>query len=507
VRSLRGEQGHIAFYTFVIIPFVVTLCIVALDVSGWSQLRDYVQREADRIVYDAALLLPNTDRARALIESQVAANDRLEFAEAVSLEPHRINLVLGSSYASVFDIFVANNTGSDGNRALTVQREAAVQVVPSDYVLILPDGETLRPAIGEDPWGNPLYWPASDFYSCAGNPAVETLEDGTTVSSDPARWATQACFNPVWTAVKYTAIRLLESFGSSPANRISVIFTPGEQSGTEYQLLRHLREENATLYPGPIKAGFFTTGAPQAQAYWRPYVETPTRLGDEVCAVLAHPHVDLTLNYQLVESGTFFNTGQTLLGECSNWLEHGGCGDSGTGYDRMDECFIRNNLSLKQAIYWRAARTALGGGSPRPNIIAALQRASVELLSYQGDSIEGEASVRGNSAYMALRKIVVLTDVLPDTTNGAVQATLRDLFQTFDSQNVEVVLVTFSHQGLADNGASLATRRAYFDSLSQNYLSQGNSTLRLFHVDDIEALGSSVVPLVSQLGRTVALMR
>jgi hypothetical protein len=446
----QGEQGQIALYALVSLPLALSLCVAAIDVTGALAARDELQREADRLALAAAQLLPDVGTASTFIDQSAA---RLRgVAHEREVTDSQITVTLTSRYDSMFDTFLGGRIG------FKIKKISAAQVTPSDTVILLNDGSTLRPPLGT-PWGDSALWPETGYFRCVTAPseATSTVPDSSPSPlrySDPEfrRSATQSCFNPVFSPLKYAAIELAESLGAISLNRIGVIVTPGNNPLSAGTVLRHIRGEatldGATFFPGQV-GGFASTSTVGPEAIWNPtlFVEPEALLGDEACALFSLYDDFGSARYQLPQPALPYG-----LKHARRNLLHpvaiSPCGSPHFPFGRLSHEFLSLNVLLRQAIYWHSARAPEAGVPILPDVVATVRIALAELL-VAGDEryVRNEVATRGQVAYQPQLRIVFLTDSLPTSSADFVTLInqIRDLrAKRFD---LSLALVVFDPFG------------------------------------------------------------
>jgi len=492
-EKLTNERGNITLYALVIIPFVTTLSMLAVDVSAWNALRDQAQRDVDRIAFQAAQVLPNEDAAISFINQSVDQMGIYSLA-AADVSPFGVQIEIESSYTPSFAYFLNFFTGSEETKTFSVARQSVVQVVPTDYVVIMADGRTLRPALAEAPWGNEISWPASNYWDCTlQNPPPHPDGAG-------ARWATQSCFNPILTPLKFATISLTDSLAASRIDRVGLVFSPGRSGGIGAVIARNVRGESEiegeTYFEGHI-GGFAYDDDQTVEANWFINHELGPdedyQLGNDVCVL--QEFFD-NGRYTLPETlGYFgFHYGQS---DCQEPLESPQCDDPDPDpYTRLSQCYLDNTLKLRQMIYWNMAQLDVD-----PSIVTALQVGIADLVANVQPVLDSiEQPRRRNLAYNSLRKIFLLTDYLPGTGEPG----FSTVIETLQAQNIELVVGVFRHP---NEPATLGERIADFQSLEAQLKADdpGRQTLRVFVASNPDDLNTSLIPKLIALGRKVAL--
>ena len=488
-NSIKREVGTASLYAVFILPLAVLLAAVTTDISGWNALRDKLQQEADRVAFEALSGLPNLQAVEAYVQSSTSALN-IQNVQSRVFYPARgnssVGVTLSSKYRSHFDFLVRGWL----KNAFKVERSSVAQLVPGDFVIIVSDGASLRPqpvplpgAAGSfelPSWGSPLDWPASSYFSCVAPPILTSPNElgwswwNDWKKNSFRRWATQSCFNPSFTPLKLAAIELGENILRSGTNRLSVLLTPGDFSGRGFRALRHIHDEadQPSLYA--TQRGGFPTGG-QTHAEWNDYTELERFLGNEVCMMISQPETDLMAQFELPK--------ESESASCSRPMEFPPCGGFHFASGHLTECYADGGLSLREAIYWDAAKLRVPGFESEPNVMAALRQSWNELTDER--TIALEQSVRGNFANSALRKVYLFSDFLP-----RVSGDITTLLNAYRARGIDVIIFPFFHEGLSSGEAA----RLESSASEWNELSRINSSVQVVPLHSAEDLQSVALP-------------
>lgn len=498
------QQGNIAFYALAILPFVVTLTVLAVDISGWNNLRDQTQKQADALAFQAAQLLPDKDRALSIVAERLASSSASSTARLADYDftNHSAKVSLAASYPAVFDMFL-EFVGAE--QVFQVNETGVVQVVPSDYMIILSDAATLRPALNQPPWGNAWEWPPSGYWSCSADHAMG-MAMNIWSDLDRKRWATQSCYNPVLSSIKLAAISLVDVLGASQTNRLGVMFTPGDASGLGYRLVRHVQgqtEIDGNVYFAGQIGGFVDAAIAGPEAVWRNYQEFETNLGDEACILFADPAWDTTYPLPGLSETPYFGLQHIQAESCVQPISLPSCGTNSHGpYGVVDSCYLSNNLRLREAIYWHAAIPNTAQFSSAPRVFEAIEASLAELLSLGGPA---ESTARGNISLRTPKKIIFISDWFAGATNEVLDNTLQLLLNT----KTQLILVHVDQSYGLNN--SLRQQTAQWLSIVAERVQElipdndQQKVVRIFRSSSPEQLLQEVVPKLILLGRQEAL--
>lgn len=507
------QRGNIAFYALVILPFVMTLTVLAVDISGWNSLRDQTQRQADALAFQAAQLLPDRDRALSFVAEKMASESSSPSpSSAITLADynftnHSVKVSLAASYPAVFDMFL-EFVGAE--QVFQINETGVVQVVPNDYMIILSDAATLRPALNQAPWGDAWEWPPSGYWSCSTDHAMG-MAMNTWSELDRKRWATQSCYNPVFSNIKLAAINLVDVLGASQTNRLGVMFTPGDTTGLGYRLVRHVQGQTEidgnTYFTGQI-GGFVDAALAGPEATWRNYQEFDTNLGDEACILFADPNWDSTYALPGLSQTPYFGLQHIQSENCLQPIHLPYCGSNSHGpYGVVDSCYLANNLRLREAIYWHAAIPSTSEFLSAPQVLQAIQASITELHGFSGlgEGLSTEQAVRGNIALQTPKKIIFISDWFVGATNETLDNTLQLLVNT----QTQLILVHVDQTYGLNN--SLRQQTAEWLTIVANRVQElipdnnQQNIVRILRSSSPEQLVQEVVPKLILLGRQEAL--
>jgi hypothetical protein len=485
---LCSERGNVVFFATILIPISLTLSVLAVDVSKWQSLRNVAQSDADRISLQAARALPDTIRAKQIISQNVASLPYIKGFD-FHLTSSSATVTINSEVEAFFDAFLELHSGH--STTLTINVSATAQTVPSDTVIIMSDAETLRPD-AKTTWGDELSWPASKIFDFVNfhtftnlnftNPDKKTWVDWPVDwdSSEFQRWVTQACFNPALNPIKFSAIYLADFFGAKQNNRISLLFTPGNSIAVGSSTVRNLSYPEQTL----------TT----SQASWRPYYEQDNFIGDELCTYIADYQITgddtYALNKPSFELGLIHQTNY----DCDEIALHTDSYYPPTG--NLDTCYLKDNLLLREAIYFHAA-TRIPHFTNGENITNAIEQALFQFLNTKPvPSLD--QTLRGNLANNSLRNIIVLTDNIPDPTLPR----FVELTQDLQLKNIQLIFIVFEHPYLSTENQLSAENRV---ELLEKLLQSKSNNIKILVADSGEKLINEIIPKVASFSQEVAL--
>ena len=487
-RGIANQRGNAALYAILILPVSVTFTVLAVDVSSYQSLRNYAQREADRITLQAAQLLPDVRAASEFVTQSVAALPDLriaatEDAPLLSVSTSGISLTLEGEVDAAFDFFLS--AYADSSQSFTVRERSEAQVVPSDYVLIVSDDRLLRPD-SHSAWGDEGAWPASSLFDLVQGPRIEGIEqfpDPETYWVDWwqdwqdglfQRWHTQTCFNPRYSSVKLSAISLADTVLSVRNNRLALIFTPGNNPELGYSVARPLSFPSSPV----VEQG--------AQARWLGYWEEESYISDEACVLLADAEFNSTDRYEVPEPPAYMGSSST----CDSRIADFAWDDVYFPNGRLSDCYLQKDFSVRDSIYFhaaRASRASLDGAG----FLAAINEAFLQLVLATEEQVAADGEIRGNAAAQTRKIIVAFTQVLPTQNLAGLEETLTALADS----GIELVAVTVPAEG----------QEAEFQARAMRLEELGGKGVNVLMADSLETLAETIAPRLARLGRSYIL--
>lgn len=477
---LRNEKGETLFYTIVCVPILFGFCMLFLDLSAWQSLRQYLQKEGDRIILTAAQFLPDEARVGEYINSELALLAELKdknLKNEIQIDSSSVSLQLSADSPSFFDVFLTAASGKE--TALQASHLASASILPSDYVLILSDAASLRPAAYNN-WGETKDWPASSYFRLASAPILSSEEDKSAPLYWPnwwkedfntetfQRWATEQCFNPYYSPFKFAAMSLADKFISEDVNRLSLLFTPGDLAD----------------HPGfSIARGLeFNDGSEKHN--WSNYFEQSSATSDEACVYFSSEKTAKDGEYLIPDILGYVSTGTDQT--CEK-LYNTSPFEDGFGYlpnpslNRLSSCFTGGGAGIQELIYFHAARSHYHSPAAT-NIILAIEYALFSLAQTSEHVEEEIADKRGNLSNRARKEIIVLADDLPAADN---QEFLKLLAKLSDFPRFRLTYVVYAHDGLSKD------KREQLSLNFERLNAEQSSNFELYYVDEpsqLEAL-------------------
>ena len=448
VRSLVvGERGQIAFYAAIIVPIVLSISILAVDVSQWQRLRSETQSQADRLALGAARLLPDQNAAAAFIQAGLLEHPKLQAGtpDAVSITSSEVQITLSAAHESVFDAFLPNRGESQGV-LLKVIESATAQVVPTDMALILSDSIRLRPAAYQS-WGALADWPEASYFNFVSLPCDRAHSESENFAlgsvcakgreQEYQRWATQACFNPGNLPFKRAALAILDAAAPLGNDRVAVSFSPGDEPRSNYTQAQTLAFEG------------------KSKPQWSNWFDQENFISDEACAYFADPEISPGTPYELFGPSAQLNpavAGQET--ECAKFVPGFPSGQH-LPLGKLSSCFTNGQLSTRETIYLHAVRDR----EHRPgaaDLVEAARAAMLELVNAT-DARE----IRKNLAAQQHRKIVMLTEEVPEP-DAAFQALAGQL----EVNGISLYIVSYVYTEMERASSLMARNRANAEAIA-----------------------------------------
>jgi hypothetical protein len=450
VTERRGDSpGNAALFVLLLVPVLLLCGVFAVDLSRYRSFASSLERDANATALQAAFQLPDAERARTVLERfrpNTSRAERESDSERINgrVVDYRINEDLSSVSLTLqarFETGIGRYLAALNVPGFSVTKTVSAGLQPVDAVLIVADGSTLRP--GLEPGGAKgtyrlhqvfrskddsntrfIDWPEAEYlHHCKQpSPKYKSRFSGTKFE----QWATQACFNPVYSPLKIAAISLVDALSAYGANRLSVFFTPG--SGRGVTIVRPLLGPSAAVKSG---SGYFERAIASAEALWTSPRESNAIITDEDCVLFSDEAASgpgPLPNFFLGAAPPPFlrkpelRLRPILFPQCGENFEN-------RRPVELDRRFLDSSLLLREALYWHAAQAPDTRSSPPgqqlPQILAAVKRAVPELRN----ATSGGSSLLDRGRRAARREIIVLTDVLdpvPDEERQLLAAALAE---------------------------------------------------------------------------------
>lgn len=401
--------------------------------------RSFVRDSLMSAAMHATSVLPDVERAKrelkndfmqvvSQVESKEAISSVLAMLETLEWETHGDGQVLmyQSSSAELdggsidvalvasFDISFAGYIKSLKDTSFHVTAHASGRNVPSDVMFVVSDSNSFRPPSG-NVWGNASDWPASSYFSLVTPPTLLNHDFGEPPVYWPnwvsdwgsnmyQRWATESCYNPVWSEVKYATISLMDIIGSDKASRTGLLFTPGDINGAPYTIARNLT----------LSGNVDVVGGGSSQISWTGYFDTHSYLSDELCAYISMKSVTEQQRYVLPSAPNGIGLASASNPNCKDLARNTLLNTKHYPHGKLGTVCNESDISLRKGIYWHAVREH-GHNVDAVNVKEAMLQAA-RMLRMGVNSSNATSDIitrRGNLASVATNAIVVISDALP----------------------------------------------------------------------------------------------
>lgn len=467
-----SEKGNAALYIAVCLPMVFAFTVLVIDVSRFQSLKESGQTKVDEIAVNAARLLPNTTSALAYVIDTVSLDDDLSLAVTPDVTNDRVSITLTGSVSSLFDFFF--EIGGNQGQVFSFEESSTAVVVPQDVIILMADDRTLRPHAREA-WGSELSWPESKYFSFVKAPEItQPLNNDNTLYwnnwwesfSDTLyqRWATQSCYNPVFSALKSSVISFIDRAQSTSTNQIGLFFTPGDDS-----LLGFSKAQSLSVSP--------------SIAQWSAYWEPRSYISDEACVLFADESESDDLRYSIFSLPGFIDS-DSNTNLCDSFIENRTWGAPFYPFGNLSSCYLSDSLSLRESVYYHAVRAnehTAGAG----NVIETLKQAVSDFTEI--DSVQMQL-LRGNLYTSSTRRVVAFLDAFPDITGDS----LSEILSASSSKGtqIELDIILFSHRGMSSNEIS------ELENIANRLEGDVLSNIRIFYANGVDDLSERVMPEV-----------
>jgi len=277
------EKGSVAFFVAaIVLPFLFFLFSLSLDLSTYYTENQKLQKVLDNAALHAYRFLPYQEDAQVAAYSYLSQYGSLADETEIVVTEDSVSLLTQKLSHLTF----AKLLGVDVGIPMTAY--ARSRSTPFDALLLIDRASYLSPdPVNGTAWGDITAWPAASFFQQA-NPISH--EDS---SLNPVLLS-QQCFNPAFSAIKYSAMQLYEYLIAFQLNSVGVGVYPG--NGTYVSTARQ-------VLPGrDVEGG----GEAAFISYFANYS------GNEFCAAAAEME-NLHIQYQfpdpntkIEEEGAFF---------------------------------------------------------------------------------------------------------------------------------------------------------------------------------------------------------
>lgn len=218
---VRTRGSYTLYMPLLILPFFLAMASLTLELEGYWQTTERLQRDLDTrlLAADQGLTAPpDVERS---FGTRLDRSQRQRPRSEVSFMNDRLRGIESDRYDPKFFGLLSPN--------LALQRRTAAVAArpPLDLLLLLDSGSYLAPLPGEPAWGPDDQYPAASALRDARWREIFMGADKELLSVAQARGVTQRCFSPPLLALKQIAVRLFDLVGSRKTDRVGIGFFPG----------------------------------------------------------------------------------------------------------------------------------------------------------------------------------------------------------------------------------------------------------------------------------------
>ena len=235
IKRAQNQAGSVAFFVAaIVIPTIFFVFTLSVDLSRYYHENQRSQAVLDEAAMYAYRFLPYREAASDAALAYLSYHQEIGPHTEVLVTQDTISLALSRitplTFARLFGI----------EAGIPITAFSRVRGTPFDTLILMDRGSYLSP----DPvygtiWGEAGDWPAAYFFEHE-HPIVLGAQ-----TLDP-KLLTQQCFNPAFSALKHSAIKLYENLVSFNLNAVALGFFPGNAAPVD--MVRELR-------PGRYRAG------------------------------------------------------------------------------------------------------------------------------------------------------------------------------------------------------------------------------------------------------------
>ena len=454
---VQNEKGNSLLFFLLCIPVVLSLAVLVVDVSRYQSLREEAQEYADQLTLQAANYLPNTSAIQSFLLRKQSKQEQFKLSN-IDVSSQNIKLEVSASVDSFFDFFITAVTGKE--QTFVVRQTATASIAPLDIVVIMPDGISMRPKI-QTSWGNASDWPESDFFNFVSAP---TNVDQTVVDENVWKnwwedfssykiWATQSCYNPVFSSVKSFVISLIDSYSVLDNSRIAVLSVPGADPLLGYSTIASIN--NRGLVENTL-------------TYW----DQENYLSDELCAIIS-------------EKSERYQISLEKPSRCTEIVDS--ISEVYYPYGHVSDCVKESRLSSKEAIYYHSTRRLEAN---EENILASLSEALAQIATNpESKTLEARANLLAASN----KQILLLIDKVNFDPSK-----LLDLWETGQKFDIRLTIVPFYTSDDFNQRLELEKMVEDLKNLNVNWL-------EVYNPSDVGDLVEKVLPEIMEKNHQVLL--
>jgi|GEM_PF-5077666 len=497
ILNYQHQRGEVSLYLLVFIPVMLVVSVFAIDFAQWFSARTRLESEVDRIALLGARYLPDESQARSVALAEIRSGLGDAIAEQASVSVNYGCVITVSLRATIDHSFASllSSLSAKDIKPLSVSAESSAQLVPSDIVIAVSDGQTLRPGLRadvgsgpEDVWGDSSTWPASTYFEhteFAPRPGLPGESWRWWDDSRFPRWATQSCFNPALSAIKQATLSLIDNIDGVGFNRLSLLWSPGNDPALGFSVAREI--DGAP--------GGYVAKDSKVRSRWTDKEDLNFDLGDSSCVLFSEPTSTRSNLYALPLAPTGI---PDLSASCPSPIVDFFPGSIHDPYHTIAQCYMKDQLLIREALYWRSA--SLSGDF---NIKAVLNKAVQELSSGTG-STDAQASLAGNLSRNPLRKVIILTSAISPLDEETKELVTK-LTEVLNGG--EVVIAIFAHPWLTEADELIAKAEMYREFFAAINAQSQKSLASLSVARSGEDLLGKIIPNIVAKGKIVSLRR
>lgn len=489
-EATRGQKGSVSiFVAAVIFPLLFILLSIVIDLNAYKVNTQRLQQATDDAALYGVKFLPYREKAEAAARSYLSHYARTADTAEISAGSDALFVSIKEVTPLSFATFFGIESG------FLSQAVTRARGVPFDVSIMVDRSSYMAPpltALGGEAWSDEGEWNTADL-----------IEDGVLALSSPtvdARIATQQCFNPVFSALKYAAILALDNLSGFGLNRSSVGFFPGGIDAISSIRPMQKGGKRSGEMESPFPDMRWTVDG-DGESIWVPdYQATPeTFIGETGCAAIAE--TDHNSRYRFPDLNSEFSVAESCSGsliDTSSWAVR----------DDYLPCLRSREVMWSRSVH----------SSELPSTSAVFARILNTVASNRADS------GRGGLVNNAIRAGIVLTADLPreggivfDENGGVdpVRDALRSVFSVYRErlsmaveQPIDISYVLVDRPDRSFSESEIQSLQTFFNEES---IIEGQDPekfrIRVFHGSRPEVIVQNVIASLVLQRKTAVLSR
>jgi Putative Flp pilus-assembly TadE/G-like len=243
----NSASGSITLFAAVImLPLLFFLMTISLDLTQLYSDRASMQRLIDEAALQGYRYLPYSDQAKQAVDGHLRQLNTVKGSFNSVVTSDSIEVIFQGVAPFTFAAFAGKNMG------IPYEISTRVRGTVLHAAMMIDTNSSLAPAAGDAPWGAEGLWPTARLFT-------HFAPFGSHVS---AREATQQCFNPIFSGLKKSALRLFDYLSSFSKNSIAVSFFPGTLADVD--LVKDATRPGRTL-TNPVTGYFNIANGPRSK--------------------------------------------------------------------------------------------------------------------------------------------------------------------------------------------------------------------------------------------------